>query len=304
MPPESKDPALDEVAAAIFALDPTGHAWGGVIRRTFDMVYNGQETGRYRLDQLMKTEKTHIGSLFEINAQRQFGFAGGDKLDFSIAGHEVDAKWSQHSGGWMLPHEVYDELALVGTGDDQKAMWSLGLKRVTAEHRREKTNQDKKSQLNPAGNHAIRWLWRDADLPPNVLLQLDPATVAHIFDHRDGTQRLHRLFRAAEGRLVHRTTVATVAQQLDSQKRVRGNGGSRTVLAPEGFVILSGVYHGHIATALGLPVPSREEYVSARVVPSSGGAGARIAGRYWRLLSPGEQVREPAPTLPERGNRE
>ncbi|BDE58652.1 hypothetical protein REA19_16680 [Prescottella equi] len=34
------------------------------------MIYNGSETGRYRWDQLMKTEKTHYGTMFEINAQR------------------------------------------------------------------------------------------------------------------------------------------------------------------------------------------------------------------------------------------
>ena len=38
----------------------------------------------------------------------------------------------------------------------------------------------------------------------------------------------------AQRRLISRTVVATVAQQEDYMKRVRGNGGSRTSLRPGG----------------------------------------------------------------------
>ena len=75
---DHQDQPLDEVATEIKRLDPDGMRWASVIRHTYDMIYNGQETGRYRWDQLMKTEKTHFGTLFEINAQREFGFPGGD----------------------------------------------------------------------------------------------------------------------------------------------------------------------------------------------------------------------------------
>jgi hypothetical protein len=107
------DPALEEVADTLLRADPRGECWAKVIRHTYDMIYNGQETMRYRWDQLMKTEKTHFGTLFEINAQRQFLFDGGDSTDYRISGHQVDAKWSQRMGGWMLPPEVFGELALL-----------------------------------------------------------------------------------------------------------------------------------------------------------------------------------------------
>ena len=48
-----------------------------------DQLYDGQRTGRYRWDQLRKTEKTHCGTLVEINMQREFLFEDGSKLDFS-----------------------------------------------------------------------------------------------------------------------------------------------------------------------------------------------------------------------------
>lgn len=301
LPP--RDDALETVATALKALDPTGARWAAVVRHTFDMIYNGQETGRFRWDQLMKTEKTHVGTLFEINAQREFEFADGDSTDFRIGGHQVDAKWSQSDGGWMLPPEVFGELALVATGDDARSVWSLGLIRVTEDVRREKTNRDKKSQLTRTGRDRIRWLWREAPLRPNVLLQLRSDALDRIFRSPFGTQRTHQLFREAEGRIVHRNAVATVSQQLDHQKRVRYNGGSRSVLRPEGYLILSGMYHRALAARLGVQVPLVDEYISVRVVPTDPADGVEFrTGEWWRRAREDEPSTTPAPRLPERGS--
>lgn len=285
----NQDREIEEVETELRSLDPLGQRWASVIRKTYDMIYNGQETGRYRWDQLMKTEKTHFGTLLEINAQREFDFPDGDTTDFRIGGHQVDAKWSQKSGGWMLPPEVFDEIALVVTADDKESIWSLGLVRVTAEVRREKVNRDKKSQLSASGRTAVRWLWTDEPLQPNILLKLEGSVVDYIFDHRHGTQRTNRLFRGAADMIVHRNAVATVSRQLDHQKRVRYNGGARSALAPEGIVILSGVWLNHqdIAAKLGVDVPMRDEYISVRVVPSLEGDGALIDNGWWRRALPG-----------------
>jgi Restriction endonuclease NaeI len=299
--PDSTDSELEAVAAEIIRLDPAGARWGAVFRHTYDMVFNGPETGRFRWPELMKTEKTYFGTLFEINAQREFGFDGGDKTDYRIAGHQVDAKWSQTRGGWMLPPEVFDELALVATASDPEAHFSLGLIRVKAEYRRAGANRDEKSSLNGAGRAAVKWLWNDAPMPANILLQLPRDIVDHIFDSQHGTQRINRLFRAAEGRLVHRNTVRTVARQLDDQKRVRKNGGARSALKPEGFIILSS-YHAHLAERLGVPVPDEKHYVSVRVVPGCD-SDVLIAGGRWRRANLGDPVYD-APDLPERGIRE
>lgn len=245
----------------------------------------------------MKTEKTHFGTLFEINAQREFGFADGSTTDYRIATHQVDAKWSQTRGGWMLPPEVFNELALVATGSDQNSVWSLGLVRVSQQNRREAANRDKKSQLNEAGRRAVRWLWDNAPLRPNVLLRIPRRTVDHIFDSRSGAERTNRLFRAAEGMLVHRNAVATVSRQLDHQKRVRYNGGSRSALAPEGIIILSGVYHAQLAVALGVDVPLRDEYISVRLVPADPDSGTLIDGNYWRRAKEHERPQTPAPRV-------
>ncbi|MDF2468964.1 NaeI family type II restriction endonuclease [Rhodococcus erythropolis] len=295
-PPDSADTELDEVVAEILRLDPDGSRWAAVVRHTYDMIYNGAETGRYRWDQLMKTEKTHFGTLFEINAQREFGFDGGDETDYRIAGHQVDAKWSQKKGSWMLPPEVFGRLALVATGNDERSEWSLGLIRVNAEYRSASSNRDMKSTLNALGRSKVHWIWHEAPMPSNVLLQLPRATVDAIFELKAGTQRTNQLFRVAEGQLVHRSAVRTVAMQLDDQKRVRKNGGARSALAPEGFVILSGAYHRRIAVDLGVPVPNTKEYISVRVVPSDDSNGALIDGAHWRRAMADEISTVCAPT--------
>lgn len=303
------DPELHQVAAALRALDPDGSRWAAVIRHTYDMIYNGAETGRYQWKDLVKTEKTHFGTLFEINAQREFGFADGTGdpanpldhgLDYNIAGHDIDAKWSQDDGRWMLPPEVFGKLALVATGSDAKSEFSVGVIRVRTEYLTtgSQGNRDKKSWLSPVGRQQVLWLWRHAPMPSNILLQLPQATIDHIRDSKSGSERIARLFIETEGRLVHRSAVATIARQLDHQKRVRGNGGARDRIRPAGYLIMSGVYHAAVAVALGLPRPSRAEYIAARVVPAEGKEGVVLEGKRWRQARPDESSPLPAPLLP------
>lgn len=295
----ASDPKLDEVAAEVRRLDPDGSRWAAVFRHTYDMIYNGAETGRYRWDQLMKTERTHFGTLLEINAQREFEFDDGDETDYRIAGHQVDAKWSQTMGKWMLPPEVFGRLALVATGSDEQSCWSLGLVRVSEEFRAESGNRDTKVKLNALGRSSVSWLWKDAPMPGNILLQLPRDTVENIFALPNGTQRTNELFRVAEGQLVHRTAVRTVAMQLDDQRRVRANSGARTALSPEGYIILSGAYNQQkqAAADLGVPIPGPREYISVKVAPSNDNTGAMIKGTRWRRALPGETLHHPAPVI-------
>lgn len=296
----SADADLLRVEAELRRLDPTGERWSKVIRHTYDVIYNGQETGRFRWADLMKTERTHFGTLFEIFAQREFEFPGGDKTDYQIAGVQVDAKWSQTSGGWMLPPEVFDEIALVATADDSKSVWSVGLIRVSEDVRRATVNRDQKSQLHAKGRENITWLWKDAQLPLNILLDLPSSQVDAITSLKFGTSRVDALFRLAEGRPVSRTSIATIARQLDHQKRVRYNGGSRSSLAPEGYVILSGLYHSALIAKLGLPTARNDEYISVRLVPTESPDGVMIQGRSWRRALPDEIISTPAPRLSEK----
>jgi hypothetical protein len=264
-------------------------------------LYDGQRTGRYRWDQLYKTEKTHCGTLVEINFQRKFKFHDGSKLDYEIAGYEVDCKYSQTLGAWMIPPEVHGHLCLlVWAEDNQCPRWSMGLVRVSPDRLNAGGNRDAKSTLNGVGRESITWLTENAPLPPNVLLQLDRTTVDRIMAQPSGQKRINELFRSALGKVVGRAVVATVAQQDDYMKRVRSNGGARTVLKPEGIVIL-GQYQSHaaVARALGLPGPGPGDSISVRLTaaPGPGPGVAEISGRFWKVAKATDAL-VPAPDLP------
>jgi hypothetical protein len=291
---------VQTVAQEILEMDPIGERTACVLRNTFDQLYHGRHTGRYRWDQLYKTEKTHCGTLVEINLQREFKFGDGTDLDYRIAGVEVDCKYSQTPGGWMIPPETLDHLCLVISASDVESKWSMGLVRITSARLRPGVNRDAKSSLNEEGRKAIHWLFQDAPLPPNILLQLPEEVVNGIMRLSSGQKRVNELFRRTLGMRVGRGVVETVAQQDDSMKRVRTNGGARTLLRPEGIVIL-GQYHSHtaIARALEVPVPGPGESVAVRLSPASQDdpCVVRIEGRWWRVADANDPV-VPAPLLP------
>lgn len=302
MPEGGRDSSLDAVADVLRAADPDGVRFARALRRTLDMLLDGQHTGRYRWDQLHKTEKTHAGTLVEINLQREFDFDDGERLDYRIAGADVDCKFSQRRGGWMIPPEAVGQLCLLVWANDERSRWCAGLVRADAKVLNPGTNRDAKRTLSPVGRDRVQWLFEDAELPENALLALSESDVEAVFAPSSGQGRVDELFRRAQQRLVSRAVVATVAQQEDYMKRVRGNGGSRSRLRSEGFVIL-GQYgiHQDIARRLGLPVPGPGESVSARLTPWDPARpdtpSVELDGRRWMLASPGDAAVE-APTLP------
>ena len=310
LPADDPDVELETVETELNRLDPTGDQVAAVLRDTLDQLYDGQRTGRWKYDQLHKTEKTYMGTLVEINLHRQFGFDDGDATDYRIAGIEVDCKYSMSYGGWELPPEAIDHLCLLITADDETSTWSAGLIRVRGEYLRGKPNRDSKRQLSAAGRARVRQLWpRHGRLAENLFLHMDPRIRERVFSakgkrgRQHGQARTNELFRSVQRRIIRRAEVATVAQQDDFMKRARGNGGARTGLRPEGILVL-----GHqdndplVASALGLPVPRKGEFVSARVVPACADRDDPVAvinGRSWALARSGDP-HAPAPVIPRR----
>ena len=300
------DAELIAVFNAFKAADPDGHRLAGLMRRTLDQLYDGQHTGRFSWDQLHKTERTHFGTLFEINLRREFDdvIDEGHKLDYRVAGVDVDCKFSQRLGGWMIPPEAFGHLLVVGFADDKASEFAFGVVRASANYRREAANRDAKVQLSRDGRAAVRWLQRPGDLPPNVLLQCDDETILAIFSQRSGQQRVNELLRRVTRQRIGRNIIATVAQQDDYMKRVRANGGARSALASEGYIILGGDYAAHrdVALALGVVAPEHGELVSVRVAPglASEANTVELDGQIWRSADEGEKSDVPAPRVPHR----
>lgn len=303
----ASDPELRAVAYELVSRDPDGTRIARVLRRTYDMLLDGQHTGRYRWDQLYKTEKTHFGTLVEINLQREFGFADGKAMDFAVCGIDVDCKYSQDRAEWMIPPEAVGQIILGLWASDAQGRWSLGL--VRADDRlltSSRGNRDLKRHLTATGKADVTWLFPSSQLPENALLRIPAEDVDEIFTcSKYGTKRVDMLFRLAQQRLISRTVVATVAQQEDYMKRVRGNGGSRSSLRPEGIVIF-GQYESHrrIAQTLEVPAPGPGESVSVQLTRRQSSQHkspfVTLAGEDWVVAQPGDPV-ERAPLLPDVG---
>ncbi|MCA0331042.1 MAG: restriction endonuclease [Actinobacteria bacterium] len=309
-PRPGDDPQLDAVEHELYRLDPTGDRVARVLRDTLDQLYDGQHTGRWSFDQLHKTEKTHMGTLVEINLHREFDFGDGDATDYRIAGIEVDCKYSMFFGGWELPPESIDHLCLVVTANDNDSRWQAGLIRVRAEYLRGGANRDAKRQLKAADRGRIRWLRPEhGHLASNLFLLLSAEERERIFNAKarrgtkHGQARVNELFRTVQQRIVRRAELATVAQQDDFMKRARADGGARTNLQPEGILVL-----GHqdsdplVARALGLPIPRKGELVAARVVADSSEErrpGIVVDYQWWVLAAP-EDPAVAAPVVPKR----
>ncbi|WP_430792070.1 NaeI family type II restriction endonuclease [Actinoplanes sp. G11-F43] len=297
-----EDPELWAVHKEISRLDPYGDRTGYAIREALDQIYDGQRTGRWDFTQLLKTEKTHIGTLVEIWLQREFEFNDGLELDYNIAGADVDCKWSRNLYEWEIPEEMYsrgNKIALVVWANEYTARWASGLIRISEEVLKPRGNQrDKKRHLNDEGRRRILWLVEGADLVKNTLLHItDPRKLELIAYATRGQTAVDNLFRELPGELVNRATVLTAAQQVDSAKRVRD---SRKRLQPDGIVIF-GHYRPHprMAEELGLPAPTLGRFVSARIHPWQGNdpePNTLIYGSPWRLARP-DDLTVPAPDI-------
>ncbi|WP_086792999.1 NaeI family type II restriction endonuclease [Streptomyces thermovulgaris] len=301
-----RDAELQAVHAALARMDPSGERFATVLRDTIDQLLNGEVTGRYDWKTLYKTERTHAGTLVEINLQREFKFADGEAMDYRIAGIEVDCKYSQRFGGWMIPPEAQGHICLLVWADDYKSRWSAGLFRVREEWLNQGTNRDAKLTIKSEHRNKILWLWHDAELPENILLHMNPSDRKAVFSSTSGQQRLNELFRRVQKRRIGRNVVRTVARQKDYMKRVRGNGGSRSALRPEGILIM-GDYESHRAVAmqLGLLPPREGEFISVRVArrrPHHHGAPYVILdGQAWVVATDDDPL-ETAPMLPSHKN--
>jgi hypothetical protein len=308
--PYGDDPELYVVESELYSIDPSGERIANVLRDTLDQLYDGQHTGRWCFEQLHKTEKTHMGTLVEINLHREFGFNDGNATDYRIADVEVDCKYSMTFGGWELPPEVIGHICLLVTAKDSENSWSAGLLRIQDTYLRAGMNRDAKRQLAASSRSNIRPLWPNhGRLKENLFLHLEPQARERIFNARgkrgqlNGQARTNELFRLVRGRIIRRAELATVAQQDDFMKRARGNGGARTELRTEGILVL-----GHqdndpkVAAALGLEIPKKGEFISARVVPARPERhepAAIIEGLPWALAREGDPV-VPAPVIPRK----
>jgi len=239
---------------------------GAALRVAFDDVYNGAQTGRYSVTELDKLEKTYLGFRVEQSLLHELELPKSPRgPDTIINGVAVDVKFSLNSK-WMIPLEAIGTLCLLCEADDTASTYSVGLLRCVAAHLTHSGNRDGKKQVSSCGRTHITWLARHAQLPPNLLLAMNPTIRDMVLLPTFGQQRVTQLFRQVRNTPISRAVVQTVGRQVDPQKRVRD---ARKPLRHEGIEILHVRNRSAkpVVSALGLPVSLKDAWISVRSTP-------------------------------------
>lgn len=233
-------------------------------RSAIDEVIDTARTGRFFLSELDKTEKTYLGTKFEILLRDWLQVPRGILLDLMIGGREVDVKSTTGGrSGWMIPLEAIDQFCILLRVNEISARCAVGIARCRQEYLRSSKNRDSKTSFSAAGVKNIWWLIQDFQYTPNFWTTISSEDRLKIMSHGGGTNRLADLFEICQGVPISRVLIAGIAAQDDFMKRIRRNGGARDILAPKGIAILYSETDRAIMTQLGLQ-PGFREFISYR----------------------------------------
>jgi hypothetical protein len=208
-------------------------------RSAIDEVIDTARTGRYFLSDLEKTEKTYLGTKFEILLRDWLQVPKGVKLDFLIGGQEVDVKSTTGGkSGWMIPLEAIGELLILLRVNEEASTCAVGLVRARQEYLRTGENRDKKTSFSAEGTRNIWWMAQDFAYTPNFWTIVSTADRQEIMSMKGGSKRLAMLFERYQGVPLSRVQIRAIAAQDDYMKRIRSNQGARDLLRPKEISIL------------------------------------------------------------------
>lgn len=233
-------------------------------RSAIDEVIDTARTGRFYLSDLEKTEKTYLGTKFEILLRDWLQLPRGVVLDLLVGGSEVDVKSTTGGkSGWMIPPEGIGQLCVLLRVNETNSTCAVGLARARPDYLRPGTNRDSKTSFSAQGTRNIWWLVLDFAYTPNFWTLIDADLRHRIMEPRGGAERLAVLFANCIETPVSRVLIASIAAQDDFMKRIRRNGGARDILAPQGIAVLYSETDRELLVKLGLRFGSRE-FISYR----------------------------------------
>lgn len=239
-----------------------------LLKDAVDFVLDPVRTGRTKIAELDKVEKTFIGLKIEHYLRDWLGVPKGLRRDLEIDGIEVDIK-NTVATTWMIPPETWrnEEPCLLIASAKFDGSCSLGIVVARKDYlTSEAGNRDNKRQLSTNGKKHIMWLVEDEPYPRSTWDEIDMTRFRELKKIQGGTRRAAQFFRENVNRKVHRSIIeALLYPQRDFLKRVRGNGGARDLLKNEGILILSGVYDGKEAKRRRI-VLQRDEFVAVHVI--------------------------------------
>jgi hypothetical protein len=247
-------------------------------RSAIDEVIDTARTGRYFLSDLEKTEKTYLGTKFEILLRDWLQVPKGVKLDLLIGGQEVDVKSTTGGGsGWMIPLEAIGELLILLRVNEDASTCAVGLARARPDYLRAGENRDRKTSFSATGTRNIWWMVQDFAYTPNFWTIVSAKDRTEIMAMKGGTKRLAALFERYQGVPLSRVQIQAIAAQDDFMKRLRSNQGARDVLRPKGIAILYSEIDRLLMQQLGLSFGTRE-FMSYRPATEAEAALLRAAG--------------------------
>ncbi len=251
----------------------------GFFRSAIDEVIDTARTGRLFFRQLEKTEKTYLGTKFEILLRDWLQVPKGVRLDLLVGDREVDVKSTTGGrSGWMIPPEAIDQFCILLRVNEATAKCAVGIARCRQEYLLGTKNRDQKTSFSAAGTKNIWWLVSDYQYTPNFWTLIDEDRRAMIMRSGSATQKLAALFEHCIGLPVSRIQVQAIAAQDDFMKRLRKNGGARDLLAPKKIVILYSEADRKLMQQLGIACGYRE-FVSHKPVNQEQENLLRAAGR-------------------------
>ena len=231
----------------------------GFFRSAIDEVIDTSRTGRYFFSELEKTEKTYLGTKFEILLRDWLDVPKGIKLDLVVGGEEVDVKTSTSAqkGGWMIPPEAFEELCILIKVDESNANCDFGIARARKQYLRSSANRDAKTSFSSEGRKNIWWLAQGFSYTPNfwsLTSEIDRKAIMQ----GGGKIRIATLFEKFQEIPISRVQIEAVAAQDDFMKRIRRNQGARDILAPKGIAILYSENDAALMRKLGIKFGKRE----------------------------------------------
>ncbi|WP_345527877.1 NaeI family type II restriction endonuclease [Streptomyces showdoensis] len=290
------DGELLALARVFSELDPEGRRFAGILRDSLDAVLDARNTGRFDPEELRIDEFARIPWAVKEGLQSVFTF---------VPGRTADLVWQRPQGdvpfdlkiSFRRPRPRFDRNAVGGVSlivyaDDARARWSAGLVRVRPEHLAPGANRDGTSPLTAEAHRgAVLWLHRDAPLPENLLLHLDPEDREAILAGPDDVSRVAELFRRVRFRTVPASALRALIRATDPMRTVRLAGAA---LREEGLLLLTGTPRGRAtAETLRLPVPEPDEFVCAPLTRRRSEHGTRPSvvadGAAWVVAAEGDE---------------
>ncbi len=249
----------------------------GFFRSAIDEVIDTARSGRFFFDDLEKTEKTYLGTKFEILLRDWLQVPRGMVLDLLIGGREVDVKSTTQGFGWMIPPEAENQYCILLRVNERDAQCAVGLFCARPDYLTSGANRDAKKSIAAAGRSNIWWMASDFEYTPNFWTLLSTADRNDLMAAGGGSRRVAMLFERYTEIAVSRVQIVALAAQDDPMRRVRRNGGARDILAPMGIAILYSENDREIMRTLGLKFGYRE-FMSYRPKNEAEAALLRSAG--------------------------